>query len=259
MFRYSVFPLLAASAAVISVTACATTVHAQTSLPPNTPLGVLVPTIPTGVPPFKGTLIFELKSPLFATNGAQNNATIIDGSVISSVFRNSNNTLDFLYQFQFSSLSNATIGSVSIASFKNVADVSVAQTAEDVDGSNGLPAQANGGVNQNFFTDASSNGSFVSASRPGIDGIGINAGLTTGVTKNQNTYTLIVRTSATDYSLFGSSSVQGDGISAFTTTPGAIAPFAATEAPEPGSIALLATGLLPMAGGLALRRRRRRA
>ncbi len=251
-FRHPFFRVLAVSAAVTASSVTGSAVYAQNPLPANTPSGVMIPVVPTGMPPYSGTLLLELESPISATNGINT----IDGFVTSSVFRNTSLTLDFLYQFRFSSLSDATVASVSIASYKDVQGVSVAQTAEDIDGDTGLAAENAGGAVQNFFTGASSGGSFEVANRPGINGVGINAGLTTGVSKNQTTFTLIVRTEATDYSIFGSTSVQGDGISAFTKTAGAIAPFAVTSAPEPGSMALLAAGLLPMAGGLALRRRR---
>jgi hypothetical protein len=252
MFRHSSFRILAASAAVTAFSTSGSAVFAQNPLPPNTFDNVIVPVVPTGMPPYQGTLLLELESPIFATNGI----STIDGFVTSSVFRNTSDTLDFLYQFRFSSLSDATVASISIASYKDVQGVSIAQTAEDIDGATGLAAENAGGAVQNFFREASSDGGFRNATRPGINGDGINANLTTGIAGEKATFTLIVRTSATDYSVSGSSSVQGSGISAFTRTAGAIAPFSVTSAPEPGSMALLAAGLLPMAGGLALRRRR---
>jgi hypothetical protein len=248
------------SAATIAILTVGTATFAQTSLPPNTPVGVSVPVVSTGnppAPPYGGTLLLELDSPISASNGLNT----IDGFATSSVFRNTNGTLDFLYQFRFSALTDTTIANVSFASYKDVPNVSVAQTADDIDSATGLPAQNAGGATQNFFSEATPSGvadtSFNFATRQGISGVGINAGLTTGVTGGQTTFTFIVRTDATEYSIFGSTSVQGDGISAFTKTAGAIAPFAVATAPEPGSIALLVSGLLPMVAGLALRRRKR--
>ncbi len=72
------------------------------------------------------------------------------------------------------------------------------------------------------------------------------------MTGNESTYTFLVRTQATGYTLGGSASVQGGGISAFNPSQGALIPIS-TAAPEPGTLALLALGGLAV--GSARRRR----
>jgi hypothetical protein len=227
---------------------------AQSSLPPGTTSGPPVPTISTGTPPFSDTLLQEATSPLFGTNGTN----IISGSVTSAAFQNTSGFLDFFYQFTFDNNTNINVNTISLSSFANVPGVLVGQTSEDVDGG-GLPAQNLGGTVQNSFTSATSTGSYSSANRPSVDGDSINATLLTGVTKNQTTFTMVIRTQATGFSLAGSASVQGGGISAFTVSQGAIAPLpvASATAPEPSPLALLALGMaVPLAGAIRYKHRR---
>ncbi len=225
---------------------------AQTPLPPGTAVSVPVPTIVTGTPPFGDTLLRELQSPVFGTNGPNT----ISGTVTSAAFRNGSGTLDFLYQFAFDALTNINVNTVSITSFQNVGFVAVAQTSEDVDGPGGLPAQDLGGANQNLFTLSSASGSFVNANRPNANGDSINASLSSGVNANQTTFTFVVRTDATEFSLAGSASVQGGGISAFTAAQGAIAPVGIIPAPEPTALSLLALGVVACAVPFRAVRRR---
>lgn len=225
-----------------------------TALPPGTTTGIPVPVVATGTPPFGGILLQEVQSTLFGTNGPNT----ISGTVTSSVFRNGGGTLDFFYQFAFDGNTNIVVNQISISSFAGVTGVGVGQTGEDIDGPGGLAAQDLGGTLQNFYTLASPTGDFLLASRPSLDGDSISAGLRTGVSGNQTTFTFIVRTDVTDYTLAGSASVQGGGISAFNVSQGTIAPVtgSSTAAPEPGTLSLLALGMTIVPVVCAIRRRR---
>jgi len=214
-------------------------VRAQTSLPPGTTSGPPVPIIVTGTPPFGDTFLQELSAPLFANS----TTNTISGVVVSAVYRNGGGTLDFFYQFQFDGATNVEVDNTSMQSFTGVTGVAVAQTSEDIDGAGGL------------FKAGTSTGSFSSANRPNLNGNGINTTLLTGVTGNQNSFTFVVRTSALTFTDTGSVSVQGGGISSFTSGQATLAPLPVT-APEPGTLALLAAPLA--AGGVLLSARRRR-
>jgi len=222
----------------------AAAVRAQTALPPGTTSGPPVPTIVTGSPPYGDTLVQELTAPLFANS----TTNTISGKVISGVYRNGGGTLDFFYQFQFDGSTNVEVDNTSMQSFTGVTGVAVAQTSEDIDGAGGL------------FKAGTASGSFSSANRPNASGNTINTTLLTGVTGNQNSFTFIVRTSSLTFTDTGSVSVQGGGISTFTTGPNTLAPLPLppTAAPEPGSLPLFAAALVPLARGglLSLRRRR---
>lgn len=217
--------------------------HAQVGLPPGTTTGISFPIISTGTPPFGDTLIQELSSPIFGTN----TLNVISGMVASAVFQSPDGFLDFAYQFRFDSATNVVLDAISLSSFKNISGLLVAQTDEDIDGT-GLPASAAGGAIQNFFSTATPTGSFSSASRANVNGDAINATFLTGITGKEWSYTFLVRTLATGYSIGGSASVQGGGISAFTPAQGALIPLAAS-APEPATLALIALGGLAVALG----------
>jgi hypothetical protein len=236
--RSSILGIVVATTAIAFLTRGNPAFAQTTPLPPGTTFPINpVPTIVTGTPPFGDTLLQEVSSPVFGTNGTN----IISGSVRSAAFRNGSGFLDFFYQFAFDGSTNIIVDAISLSSFANVPGVSVGQTAEDVDGAGGLPAQNMGNAIQNNFTLASGTGSFSSASRPNVNGDSINAQFETGVTGGQTSFTFIVRTEATGFSLAGSASVQGGGISAFTVSQGAIAPLPASgvAAPEPSALALV--------------------
>ena len=227
-----------ASLLVVSLTLCLTLggekpTHAQSALPPGTTTGIAVPSLSVGSPPFGGILLQELTSPLFGTNILNT----ISGTVVSAVFRNPSGFLDFAYQFHFLNTTNIVIDTISLSSFKSVDGVTIAQTSNDIDGAGGLFAQV-GAVLQNNFEPAVTTGAFSSANRPNVNGDGINVILLTGVTGNEASYTFLLRTQVTAYTLAGSASVQGGGISAFTSSQGAFIPLAAS-APEPTSLALI--------------------
>jgi len=195
----------------------------------------------TGTPPFGDTFLQELSAPLFANS----TTNTISGVVVSAVYRNGGGTLDFFYQFQFDAATNVLVDNTSMQSFTGVTGVAVAQTAEDIDGAGGL------------FKAGTPLESFSSANRPNANGNGINTTLLTGVTGNQNSFTFIVRTSALTFTDTGSVSVQGGGISTFTSGQATLAPLP-VSAPEPGSLPLLTAGFAPLAAaGMLLRRRRR--
>jgi PEP-CTERM motif len=221
--------------------------QAQVGLPPGTTTGIPVPIISAGAPPFGGSLIQELSSPIFGTNIVNT----ISGTVSSAVFRSPAGFLDFAYQFRFDPTTNVVLDAISLSSFKDISGLLIAQTSDDIDGATGLPAESSGGTLQNFFSPATATGSYSSASRANINGNGINATFLTGVTGGESTYTFLIRTQATGYSIGGSASVQGGGISAFTPAQGAFVPLSAS-APEPGTLALIVLGGLAV--GLGRRR-----
>lgn len=226
---------------------------AQSPLPAGTTSGIPIPIVVAGAPPFGGTLLQSVVSPLFGTNSVNT----ISGTVTSAAFRNTSGFLDFVYQFSFDSATNINVNAISLSSFTDVPGVAIAQTSEDVDGT-GLPAEDLGGTSQDNFTTASPNGSYSSASRANASGDGINATMLTGVTGGQTAFTLIVRTEVTGFSLAGSASVQGGGISAFTASQGAIAPvgIGGATAPEPSALTLLSLGIVVGTGmGGAMRKR----
>ncbi len=219
-----------------------TPAFAQTPLPPGTSSGIPVPTIVTGTPPFGDTLLQEVQSPIFGTNGTNT----ISGTVTSAAFLNVSGFLDFAYQFAFDSSTTTFVNAISISSFTNVV-VAVGQTDEDVDGPGGLPAQRLGGTIQNNFTLPSASGDFSSANRPNINGDDINATMRFGVTANQRTFAFVVRTEATEFTLAGSASAQGGGISGFTAAQGIITAIA----PEPTALSLMVLGMAAwVAGGM---------
>ena len=224
--------------------------HAQTALPPGTTADTPVPIITTGTPPFGDTLLQEVQSAVFATNGPNT----ISGTVTSAAFLNTSGFLDFTYQVAFGAPTNVIVDALSLTSFKGVAGVAVGQTSEDVDGPGGLAAQNMSGTIQNNFTLATSTASFVAASRNNTNGDGINVNFSYGVTGNQSSFTFVVRTNATSYTTNGSASVQGGGISSFTPAHGVIAPVAA--APEPGALSLLSVGIFAAVGSASRRKQR---
>ncbi|MBB6050797.1 PEP-CTERM sorting domain-containing protein [Armatimonas rosea] len=237
------FSLLLTSALVLGLSS-ARRAQAQVALPPGTTTGIPVPIISAGAPPFGGSLIQELSSPIFGTNIVNT----ISGTVTSAVFRSPAGFLDFAYQFRFDPTTNVALDAISLSSFKNIAGLLIAQTSDDIDGAAGLPAEAAGGALQDFFAPATATGSYSSASRSNVNGDGINATFLTGVTGGETSYTFLVRTQATGFSIGGSASVQGGGISAFTPAQGALVPLAAS-APEPGTLALIALGALALGVG----------
>lgn len=217
---------------------------AQIGLPPGTTTGIAFPVISAGAPPFGGTLIQALSSPIFGTNIVNT----ISGTVSSAVFQSPEGFLDFAYQFRFDTTTNVVLDAISLSSFTKISGLLIAQTAEDIDGATGLPASASGGALQNFFSSATATGSYSSASRSNVNGDGINATLLTGITGGEKSYTFLVRTLATGYSIGGSASVQGGGISAFTPAQGALIPLTAS-APEPGTLVLILLGGLAVGFG----------
>ena len=204
--------------------------QAQTLLPPG---GTVLPPPTISGLTAGSSLLSQLSSAFNQNNGGQ----IISGTLLSSVYRNSSNTLDFFYQIVTNSTSNSNIGAFSVTSFVGTT-TSVAQTADDIDGAGP------------FVTGA--------VSSPLIRREGTGEGLTfflDGVPTSSSSYTQFVRTSATNFTINGQAAVLGNGVSANLNT-NVIAAVPPTQAPEPGSLVLAATGLMGAMGMVGVRRRR---
>lgn len=215
--------------------------HAQTLL---APLGSATPPPPAG--PFGGTLLASSSSAYTATNAGQT----ITGRLLSSVFQggtaqNVSGTnfggglqLDFYYQLFLDSGSVGIVDqSTSISNFASTS-LAVSQTTTIPVGS-GFSA---GGVTS------------AQVQRSGGVGSGLTFDFGAGIPIGSFSQTMVVRTTATNFSPTGGAAVlSATGVSA-NTTANVLAPLSSSGAPEPGSIALLGTGLVSM-GGMVVRRR----
>lgn len=238
--------LTAATLAVGSMVAFSGVANAQAT--PIAPAQIIAP--PPTVAPFGGTLLSSSSS-AFNFN---NDGNIITGRLLSAVFSGGTaqaggfggSALDFYYQVVLDAGSSTTPGgsqivqNISISSFATIT-TAVAQTASDIDG---------GGTFTTGTVAANA------AQRTGIATLGaamifdFGQGVPVGAFSNA----VIVRTTTTSFDPTGSAGIQGAGVAA-NTAASVVAPISTVAAPEPGSVALFAMGLMTSAG-VAVRRRR---
>lgn len=161
----------------------------------------------------------------------------ITGNLVSAVYRNNtDNTLAFFYQL---TISGSTATSFNISSF-GANTTSIAQSSDDPDGAGPLAAGTDS-VSGVFRT---------------TDGTTIQYNLSSALSGGAASYSQFVATNALTYSTSGVAGILGSAGS-FSQAKGAVAaPLAPNVAPEPGSLALAATGMLSMLGMVSVRRRR---
>lgn len=192
-----------------------------------------------------GTLLAEQEVPGFATL----NGRTIDFLGRSAVYQNSNGTLDFLYQVANNGASTDIIGRISVAVFPQdvTSDIYYAAPGQDVDGAGiftGTPAKVAD------FVGRESDGATIGFTFL-ADGNG-------RIKPGESSSVFMVRTNATEFTIGPYSAI--DGVAA--TVPGyvpvtpSLSGGAGNVIPEPGTMALLGTGLLGMVG-IALRRRKK--
>lgn len=155
------------------------------------------------------------------------------GTVRSAVYRNSTNTLDFYYQFTNNVASADSVGRLTTTNFAGFT-TDVGNRLDNWDGAGIFLA----GTQAATSADRSLSG--------GTIGFGFGA-MSSLINPGETTATLVVRTNAIYYGL-GSVTTQNGAV----YTASAYAP-AISDAPEPGTYALLGAGLAAIA---VLRRRK---
>ena len=236
-YRFPSFAFFAAAAALVG--ASGQSAHAQTPLPNGAT--VLIPQTEF----FGGTLLSTASSVFSTTNGGNT----LSGTLNSAVYQTggTGGALDFYYQIVLSPINNTNLTSFSLTSFSGFS-LAVGQTTTDIDGAGTL------------FSSGTS--ALFSANRSGV----INNGGTltfsfddpnTSVAFNMGTSeTVAVRTNATNFTDTGGAGFLGGGVGTSGMGPVLVAfPAGDANTPEPGSLALLGTGLMGI-GGVTIRRRK---
>jgi len=242
------FPVLAATLAVSSAIAFNGVAHAQTALNPG---GSVTPPPTVNAAPFGGTFIESSISNYTGTNAGNT----ITGSLISTVYSTTTGpfgtvatpTLDFYYQLIAGAGSTTGIDSMSLSSFAPNGVIGTIQVGQDTDG--GVTGETATGTANILGSTRGGSGVGVVLS---FTGVGATSGLTTGQTSS----IFVVRTNGVQFSRTGGAAFLGvasvaANSQATVLTPGTIE----TAAPEPGSLALIATGMMG-AMGMVVRRRR---
>jgi len=208
--------------------------------------GAVSPVNDVSATPFGGTLqASETGQAFFGTTGSQT----LEGTITSAVYSGGTasggfggTALDFYYQIFVSGASTGPATGISIASFSGVT-LAVAQEATPGAPQSSLFTTGGTASNLAIRSGASDSGSAVSFFYN-----------TTPIAAGGFSETLVIRTTSTSFSTGGGIGVLGSGVSA-NSTGLVISPIALGTSPEPGSIALIGSGLLT-AGGMLIRRRR---
>lgn len=194
-----------------------------------------------------GTLLAEQEVPGFATF----NGLTLDYLARSAVYENSEGTLDFLYQVVNNGASTDNIGRITVAIFPEdvTSDIYIGVPGEDVDGAGVFTT---GRTDQPDFVDRDLDGSPIGFSFLSSGNGRLSPGEVSPV--------FLVRTNATEFKLGPFSVIDGVShtVAGYAPKSPSMSGGSGDVVPEPGTMALLGTGLLGMAG-IALRRRSKKA
>ena len=194
----------------------------------------IVPMTATGT---LGTLLAS-NSQDFFVDGASSD---IQGTLRTAVFQDADGTLDFVLQVTNTAPTAVGFGSFGRLTTGNFASflTSVGFFTNDADGAGLFTA----GLESPDFADRGADGEVI-----GFDFLATGGGK---IAPGETSSILVISTNATNFAAGDTSVINGVAFSGRGFRP--VAPN--NVIPEPGTMALLATGLLPMAGAIIRRRR----